>query len=114
MSAIATFTIGELAEEFGVTPRALRFYEERGLLTPTRDGSDRRYRDVDRARLAQILEFSRMGFTLSEIKAGKFSPEKLKAQLEYMREQQTQAAEAIRLLERLLASNGSEGIPTPS
>jgi DNA-binding transcriptional MerR regulator len=62
------FTIGELAREFGVTLRALRFYENKGLIAPRRAGSARLYSQCDRARLAQILTGKRLGFTLTEIR----------------------------------------------
>jgi DNA-binding transcriptional MerR regulator len=63
------FTIGQLAKEFGLTLRALRFYEDRGLLSPQREGHIRIYRASDRERLAVILKAKALGFTLSEIKA---------------------------------------------
>jgi DNA-binding transcriptional MerR regulator len=63
-----TFTIGDLSREFGVTLRALRFYENKGLLTPRREGLARIYDAGDRARLAVILKGKRLGFTLSEIR----------------------------------------------
>jgi DNA-binding transcriptional MerR regulator len=62
-----SFTIGDLAREFGVTFRALRFYESRGLLTPRRNGQMRLYGQGDRERLAQILRGKKLGFTLDEI-----------------------------------------------
>jgi DNA-binding transcriptional MerR regulator len=62
------FTIGELAREFGVTLRALRFYENKGLIAPRRAGTARLYSQGDRARLAQILTGKRLGFTLAEIR----------------------------------------------
>lgn len=62
------FTIGELAREFGVTLRALRFYENKGLITPRRAGSARLYSQRDRACLAKILTGKRLGFTLTEIR----------------------------------------------
>jgi DNA-binding transcriptional MerR regulator len=62
------FTIGELAREFGVTLRALRFYENKGLIAPRRAGTARLYSPTDRARLAQILTGKRLGFTLGEIR----------------------------------------------
>jgi DNA-binding transcriptional MerR regulator len=64
-----TFTIGDLAREFGVTLRTLRFYEDRGLLAPRRDGTARIYDARDRARLAVILKGKQLGFTLTEIRA---------------------------------------------
>jgi DNA-binding transcriptional MerR regulator len=63
------FTIGELSREFGVTLRALRFYENKGLVTPSRNGSARIYSRVDRSRLAAILAGKKLGFTLMEIRA---------------------------------------------
>lgn len=63
-----TYSISELAREFKVTPRALRFYEDKGLLTPKRDGLNRVYGARDRARLQLILRGKRVGFPLSEIK----------------------------------------------
>lgn len=62
------WSIGELAEEFGVTPRTLRFYETEGLLAPARRGKNRVYRRRDRARLLLILRGRRLGFSLAEIK----------------------------------------------
>jgi len=63
------FTIGDLAREFGVTLRTLRFYEDRGLLSPRRDGTARIYDARDRARLSVILKGKQLGFTLTEIRA---------------------------------------------
>jgi len=64
----AEFTIGELAKEFGVTLRALRFYENKGLIGPRRDGMTRLYNQSDRDRLALILNGKKLGFTLGEIR----------------------------------------------
>ncbi len=61
-------TISELAREFAVTPRALRFYEDKGLLSPTRDGLNRVYSSSDRARLKLILQGKSVGFSLSDIR----------------------------------------------
>lgn len=63
-----TYSISELAREFKVTPRALRFYEDKGLLTPRRDGLNRVYFNRDRARLLLILQGKRVGLPLIEIK----------------------------------------------
>ncbi len=63
-----TKTIGEVCAEFQVTPRALRFYEARGLLSPIRDGQRRLFTHRDRARLKLILRGKRFGFSLSELK----------------------------------------------
>lgn len=61
-------TIGDLARDFGVTLRALRFYEDKGLLSPRREGLARLYSNKDRERLSLILKGKRLGFTLSEIR----------------------------------------------
>ncbi|MGE0740621.1 MAG: MerR family DNA-binding transcriptional regulator [Hyphomonadaceae bacterium] len=63
-----TYTISQLAREFEVTPRALRFYEDKGLLTPRRDGMNRVYSYSDRGRLQLILRGKRVGLSLIEIK----------------------------------------------
>ena len=62
------YSIGELAQEFGVTLRTLRFYEDRGMLSPKRIGGARFYREADRTRLDTILKGKQLGFTLSEIR----------------------------------------------
>lgn len=63
-----SYSISQLAAEFGITPRALRFYEDRGLLKPGRAGQNRVYSASDRARVAIILRGKSVGFTLEEIK----------------------------------------------
>jgi DNA-binding transcriptional MerR regulator len=77
MAAIAThdasaerseYSIGELAREFDVTPRAIRFYESEGLLSPARQGQRRIYTPRDRTRLKLTLRGKRLGLTLSEIR----------------------------------------------
>ncbi|NIJ18338.1 DNA-binding transcriptional MerR regulator [Sphingomonas naasensis] len=62
------FSISDLCAEFAVTPRALRFYEDEGLIAPERRGTQRIYSHADRARLAWILRGKRVGFSLAEIK----------------------------------------------
>lgn len=62
------FTISDLSTEFGVTARALRFYEDEGLISPERRGTQRVYSHRDRARLAWILRGKRVGFSLGEIR----------------------------------------------
>lgn len=62
------FTITDLSAEFGVTARALRFYEDEGLISPSRRGIARIYSKRDRARLAWILRAKRVGFSLAEIR----------------------------------------------
>ncbi|MBD3760311.1 MAG: MerR family DNA-binding transcriptional regulator [Rhizorhabdus sp.] len=62
-----SFGITDLSREFGITPRALRFYEEEGLIAPRRDGATRIYSRRDRARIAWILRGKSLGFSLDEI-----------------------------------------------
>jgi DNA-binding transcriptional MerR regulator len=64
----AEFSIGELASEFDVTPRAIRFYEDHGLLAPRRAGQRRIYSPRDRTRLKLTLRGKRLGLSLSEIR----------------------------------------------
>lgn len=76
-SAVATresaesrlYSIGDLAGELGISHRALRFYEDQGLLAPQRIGGNRIYRARDRARLQLILRGKRLGFALADIRA---------------------------------------------
>lgn len=62
-----TYTIKELACDYGVTPRTLRHYEDQGLISPERQGQNRIYHAEDRVRLAWILRGKRVGFSLQEI-----------------------------------------------
>jgi DNA-binding transcriptional MerR regulator len=62
------YSIGELCDEFDVTARALRFYEDEALISPERRGTQRLYTDRDRARLAWILRGKRVGLSLADIK----------------------------------------------
>ncbi|MDH4019743.1 MAG: MerR family DNA-binding transcriptional regulator [Xanthomonadales bacterium] len=62
----ATYSISELAEEFGITTRTIRFYEEKGYLTPKRNGTRRIYSPADRTSLRLILRGKRLGLTLDE------------------------------------------------
>src|SRR5678810_947208 len=62
------FSISDLAREFDVTPRAIRFYEDQGLLAPRRDGQRRIYSPRDRTRLKLTLRGKRLGLSLSEIR----------------------------------------------
>ena len=66
--ADAVYSIGELASEFDVTPRAIRFYETEGLLAPRREGQRRIYSPRERTRLKLTLRGKRLGLTLSEIR----------------------------------------------
>jgi len=61
------FTISELSREFGITTRAMRFYEDQGLLSPSRVGTARIYSHRDRVRLKLVLRGKRLGFSLKEV-----------------------------------------------
>ncbi|HAS6681136.1 TPA: MerR family DNA-binding protein [Vibrio parahaemolyticus] len=65
---MSTFKISELAKEFDITTRSIRFYEDLGLLTPERKGNTRIYNGRDRIRLKLILRGKRLGFSLADIK----------------------------------------------
>lgn len=115
------FTIGDLAREFGVTLRALRFYEDKGLLAPRREGLTRLYSAAERARLAIILKGKKLGFTLAEIKAmvalreGGVVPagglaltrEKCAEQLALLEQQKIEIEEAIGELRQMVAAFSS-------
>lgn len=101
-----TFTIGDLAREFSVTLRTLRFYEDRGLITPRRSGMTRLYNEKARARLALILKGKHLGFTLTEIRAMldtedagggelKLSPEQIVEQIAHLEQQKIEIDKAI-------------------
>lgn len=114
------FTISDLARDFDVTLRTLRFYESRGLLSPARSGMTRIYSGRDRARLTLILKGKQLGFTLVEIRAMlaneekkggataegsasvgglQLSQEQVSEQLELLRAQRKEIDEAIVELE---------------
>ena len=65
---VRSYTITQLCDEFGVTARALRFYEDEGLISPRRNGLSRVYSWRDRARIAWILRGKRVGFSLADIR----------------------------------------------
>lgn len=67
-AASRLYSIGDLAGEVGVSPRAIRFYEDQGLLAPRRIGGNRVYSGRDRARLQLILRGKRLGFALADIR----------------------------------------------
>lgn len=111
------FRIGDLASEFGVTLRTLRFYEDKGLLQPRRIGVTRLYSRRDRARLKLILLGKRLGFSLEEVRRmiELYDPEgrnktQLKValdkggeQLQRLKEQRVEIDTAIRELEQTMA-----------
>ncbi len=63
-----TYSISELAHEFDITPRTIRYYEDEGLITPTREGQTRIYSHKDKIRLKLTLRGKRLGFSLAEIR----------------------------------------------
>ena len=101
--------IGEMAREFSVSSRTLRFYEDRNLLAPRRDGTARFYSAADRLRLQMILKGKRLGFTLAEISdligatAGaaesdfekKLQPQQIVSQISHLERQRAEIDDAI-------------------
>lgn len=111
------FRIGDLAREFNVTLRTLRFYEDRGLLEPARSGSTRLYSADDRQRLKLILLAKRVGFSLSEIEEilkfedqGALTPEraaklisKFRGQIPALNAQREEVEQALRDVDETIA-----------
>lgn len=100
--AAKTFTITELAQEFDITPRAIRFYEDMGLLEPARAGRNRVYTHGDRTRLKLTLRGKRLGLSLSEVKqlvdlyeSGTDARPQLEAFLEVLGEHRRQLAQQL-------------------
>lgn len=98
----AVFSIGEMAEKFQVTPRALRFYESRGLLAPRREGRARLYGSADCHRLALILKGKKLGFTLTEI-TDMVAAEEGRASASVLKLNRQKCLEQIGMLEQQLA-----------
>lgn len=92
-------TIRELASEFGLSLRTLRFYESKGLLSPRRAGQSRFYSPADTKRLALILKGKRLGFTLSEIRR-MIAVEEGQADAQTLQLSREKCLEQIQLLER--------------
>ena len=113
----STFTIGDLAREFGVTLRTLRFYEDRKLLAPRSSAQNRLYSRRDRARLKLVLLGKKVGFSLTEIKDMldlyelkdgqvtqlKTALAKFGQQIEVLRRQKADIEQAIEELTRTMA-----------
>jgi DNA-binding transcriptional MerR regulator len=97
---VKTYTIGEIAEEFGLTLRTLRFYESRGLLNPARRGHVRIYTDVDRKRIHEVVAKKKLGFSVREIASDDFSPEKFAEQLAVVCQQRAELDKVIAVLEK--------------
>jgi DNA-binding transcriptional MerR regulator len=92
-------TIAEMARAFSLTPRALRFYEGKGLLSPQRQGATRRYGRADRNRLSLVLQAKRLGFTLCEIRQMLAAPSH-SAEAAALNISRRQCFEQIKLLEQ--------------
>ena len=111
-----TYSISELCREFNVTPRTLRFYEQKGLLSPARRGWTRLFSYRDRARLQLVLRGKRVGFSLEEIKEMldlynlrdgqltqlRVSSTKFRERLEALRKQRLELEDAISDLEKTI------------
>ena len=105
-----TYSIRDLASEFNVTTRTLRFYEEKGLLNPTRSGQVRTYSSADRTRLRLILRGKRLGLTLEESRSiilmydtNKGNTEQLKTLINKIREKREQLIEQQRDLQLMIS-----------
>jgi DNA-binding transcriptional MerR regulator len=115
-----TYTIGELAGEFGITSRTLRLYEEERLLDPQREGTRRIYNERNRVRLRLILRGKRLGWSLSEIRESfdlydsslgeeaqlELMLEKLTQRRTALKEQKKDIDQALRDLERIAVDAG--------
>jgi DNA-binding transcriptional MerR regulator len=111
-----TYSITELCREFDVTPRTLRFYEQKGLLAPNRRGWTRLFTYRDRARLQLILRGKKVGFSLEEIKEMldlynlkdgqltqlRVASTKMRERLDALKKQQIEIQEAIADLDRTI------------
>ncbi|MEX2249225.1 MAG: MerR family DNA-binding transcriptional regulator [Parvibaculum sp.] len=112
-----TFSITQLAEEFGLTTRAIRFYEDKGLLSPERRGQTRVYHPRDRARLILIVRGKNVGLALAEIKEilshydqedgcetqNRVAVDKFRRRIESLREQRREIDLQIKTLEESCA-----------
>ncbi len=119
--ANAVYKIGDLAREFDVTLRTLRFYEDRGLVTPARSGTTRLYSQHDRERLQIALFCKRIGLSLEEIRnvldlheqdGAQDVPEKMHqiytSQLQALEKQQLETSQTIADLQNRIAEINSE------
>ena len=103
------YTIRQLADDFDVTTRTLRFYEEKGLLSPVREGQTRLYSSADRTRLKLILRGRRLGLSLDESRdiilmynGGSHSKAQLTALIAKIHEKREQLARQQRDIEQML------------
>jgi DNA-binding transcriptional MerR regulator len=107
-------TISQMADKFGLTPRALRFYESKGLLSPGREGRGRVYTHTDQRHVQLILKGRKLGFTIAEIghmiavdtaqpapQTLKMTREKCLEQIEHLEKQLRETTEALAELRRM-------------
>ena len=99
LSKDEVLTISQMAEKFGVTPRALRFYESKGLLAPAREGRARIYKQDDQQQLLLILKGRKLGFTIAEI-SQMIAAEDGRASQQVLKMTREKCLEQIELLER--------------
>jgi DNA-binding transcriptional MerR regulator len=113
-----TYSISELSEEFGITPRTLRFYEDQKLISPKREGQTRIYSTADRARLAWILRGKRVGFSIADmaevldlyyeeggkIKQGQITLDACRERIEALEQQKKDIDETIEELKNIIES----------
>lgn len=104
-----TYTISQLSQEFDITTRTVRFYEEKGLLAPKREGSVRIYSSADRITLKLILRGKRLGFTLDESRdiISMYNPtqdnmSQLKSLIKKIREKRTQLTQQLHDIELMM------------
>lgn len=111
------YSISDLSAEFDITTRTIRFYEEKGLLTPNRKGSTRVYSAADRTKLKLILRGKRLGFTLEESSSiiGMYDPDhdntpQLQSLIAKIREKRTQLQQQLHDIEVMMLdlSNSEE------
>ncbi|MFC7047756.1 MerR family transcriptional regulator [Emcibacter nanhaiensis] len=113
-----TYSISELSEEFGITPRTLRFYEDQKLISPKREGQSRIYSTADRARLAWIMRGKRVGFSIADmaevldlyyeeggkIKQGQITLDACRERIETLEQQKKDIDETIEELKNIIES----------
>jgi DNA-binding transcriptional MerR regulator len=123
-SAQPELTISQMSRLFGVSLRTLRFYEDRGLIKPRREGNARYYRGTDRIRMEMILKGKKLGFTLTEIQdliGGKgttettdledqLNPQQIVTQIGHLERQRSEIDGAIERL-RATQSRLAQGVP---
>lgn len=108
-----TYSIREIANEFGISLRTVRFYEQRGLLESSRGAryptAPRIYSESDRARLAEIVNLAKMGFSLTEIARGNITDEQYRQQLTFCLEQIAGLNAAVLLIRQRLGEPADAG-----